>query len=189
VAATRLRELDVEVIDHDRLARAVVEPGSEGFAAVLAGFGPDVLTASGELDRAALGARVFADPAARLRLNALIHPRVARAAHVSEEAAVAAGATIVVHDIPLLVETGQAGRFDEVVVVEAPAELRVERLVEGRGLTVEQARSRLAAQADDEERRAVADRVLDGSGLAEGLRAQVDALVAAWRGVDEGSGS
>ena len=187
--ATRLRELDIVVIDHDRLARAVVEPGSEGLAAVVAEFGPGVLTAAGDLDRSALGARVFADPVARTVLNGLIHPRVAVAAHLQEEAAVAAGATIVVHDIPLLVETGQAGSFDEVVVVDAPAGLRVDRLVEGRGLTAEQAWSRLLAQAGDGERRAVADRELDGSGTAAGLRAQVDSLAAAWRGSGEGEGS
>lgn len=189
MAASRLRELGVAVIDHDRLARTVVEPGSEGLAAVVAGFGSDVLTPSGELDRAALGALVFADPAERMRLNGLIHPRVARAAHLAEEAAVAAGTPIVVHDIPLLVETGQAGRFDEVVVVAAPAALRVERLVEGRGLTVTQAWSRLAAQADEEDRRAIADRVLDGSGAVDGLRAQVDGMVADWRAIADRSGS
>jgi len=189
VVASRLAELGVPVVDHDRLARAVVEPGSVGLAAVVAAFGPQVLSASGELDRAVLGAVVFADPSARRTLNAVIHPLVAAAADLAEEGAVAGGARIVVHDIPLLVETGQSGRFDQVVVVDAPQELRVERLVAGRGLSAEQAWSRLAAQADDEQRRAVADRLLDGSGSTAHLRAQVDALVAEWRGHHEGEDS
>ncbi len=180
VASGRLRERGVAVVDHDQLAREVVAAGSEGLAAVVDSFGADVLTPEGDLDRAALGARVFADREARATLNEIVHPRVAEAARGHEAAAVFAGATVVVHDIPLLVETGQAGRFDELVVVDAPAELRVARLVAERGLTAEQAWARVAAQSDDEARRAVADQVLDGSGSVEELRAQVDALVDTW---------
>ena len=180
VVAQRLRELGAVVVDHDVLAREVVAPGSTGLAAVVEAFGPGVVGPLGELDRAALAAVVFADPQARERLNALVHPLVRRAADAREEAARAAFANVVVHDIPLLVESGQAGHFDHLVVVDAPPELRVERLVQGRGLSESQAWARLAAQADDDERIAKADVVLDGSGSVEGLRAQVDALWDRW---------
>lgn len=180
VVAHRLARLGATVIDHDVLAREVVAPGSPGLAAVVAEFGDGVLDADGSLDRAALAAVVFADPTARERLNALVHPRVRAAAAESAAAAVAVGARVLVHDIPLLVETGQAGHFDVVLVVDAPAETRVRRLVEGRGLTPEQAWARLAAQADDEERRAAADVVLDGSGSVEALEEQVDRLWVSW---------
>jgi dephospho-CoA kinase len=181
VVSRRLAALGIAVIDHDRLARQVVEPGSEGLAAVVAAFGSGILAADGSLDRAALGERVFADAAARALLNGIIHPRVAAAAHDLESVAIRAGETVVVHDIPLLVETAQAGRFDEVVVVDAPADVRAARLVDGRGLTHEQAWARVAAQAGDEERLSAADRVLDGSGSPADLESQVDAMVAAWR--------
>ena len=180
--AARLRRLGAALIDHDVLAREVVAPGSPGLEAVAEAFGPQVVTVLGQLDRAALGATVFADPAARERLNAIVHPLVTEAAREREAAAVADGITVVVHDIPLLVETGQAGHFDELVVVDAPPELRVRRLVESRGLTETQAWDRLAAQADDEARIAVADVVLDGSGSVAELEDQVDALWTVWAG-------
>ncbi|WP_182113804.1 dephospho-CoA kinase [Actinotalea sp. JY-7876] len=181
VVAARLAWLGAAVVDHDVLARQVVAPGSPGLAAVVAAFGGGVLTAAGELDRPALGRVVFADPAARERLNGLVHPLIRAAAHAAEAAAVAAGYDVVVHDIPLLVETGQAGRFDEVVVVDAPAQLRLRRLVEGRGLDAEEAWARLAAQADDEARIEAADVVLDGAGSVMDLQAQVDRLWERWR--------
>lgn len=178
-AARRLAQLGAAVIDHDVLARAVVAVGTPGLAAVVAEFG-DVLSPLGELDRQALGARVFGDPAARERLNAIVHPLVRVAAREREAAAVAAGHDVVVHDIPLLVETGQAGHFDVLVVVDAPADLRVRRLVEGRGLTTSDAWARVAAQADDEARLEAADVVLDGSGTLAELEAQVDAVWDRW---------
>ena len=144
------------------------------------------MSAQGELDRAVLGQVVFGDPAALARLNAIVHPRVREASHEAEARAVAAGAPVVVHDIPLLVETGQAGQFDELVVVDAPAELRVRRLVEGRGLTESHAWARLAAQADDEARLEAADVVLDGSGTVEALGDQVDRLWARWAATPPG---
>lgn len=182
VAAARLRELGVAVVDHDVLAREVVGPGSAGVAALEAAFPGTVH--DGRLDRGALGALVFADAAARTRLNALVHPLVHDAAVAAELAHVRDGARTVVHDVPLLAETGQGGHFSLVVVVDAPAELRVRRLVEGRGLSEDEAWQRLAAQADDDTRLAVAGVVLDGSGSAAALRTQVDVLVGAWRADD-----
>jgi dephospho-CoA kinase len=170
-----LAERGAVVVDADLIAREVVEPGTPGLAAVVEAFGSDVLATDGSLDRPALAAVVFADPAARRRLDALVHPLVrARAAEL--EAAAPPGA-VVVHDVPLLVETGQAGRFDLVLVVAADVETRVARLVR-RGLTEDDARARIAAQATDEQRRAVADVVLDNTGTPEQLAAQVDRF---WR--------
>lgn len=180
VVARRLERLGAAVVDHDRLARAVVDVGTPGLAAVVAEFG-DVLTPLGQLDRSALGERVFGDRAALDRLNAIVHPLVREAARDAEAAALRSGRRVVVHDIPLLVETGQAGHFDVLVVVDAPAELRVHRLVTERGLTEAQAWARLAAQADDEARAAVADVVLDGSGSVVELETRVDALWRRWQ--------
>jgi dephospho-CoA kinase len=158
------------IVDADQIAREVVEPGTPGLAAIVDAFGQDVLAADGSLNRPALAAIVFADPEARGRLDGIVHPLVrARAGEV--EAQVAPDA-VVVHDIPLLVETGQAGSYDLVLVVEADPEIRVRRLV-GRGLSEDDARARIAAQATDEQRRAVADVVLDNSGTPEQLADQV----------------
>ncbi|WP_222193620.1 dephospho-CoA kinase [Modestobacter italicus] len=169
--AALLAERGALVVDADRIAREVVEPGTPGLAAVVEAFGPDVLTADGSLDRAALAAVVFGDPAARARLDGIVHPLVrARAAQL---VAAAPDDSVVVQDVPLLVETGQAGAHDLVLVVEADPETRVRRLV-GRGLSAEDARARMASQATDEQRRAVADVVLDNDGDQEALAAQVD---------------
>ena len=177
VAAARLAELGAVVIDSDALAREAVEPGTAGLEAVVEAFGPGVLAPDGSLDRAALGSLVFADDEARARLNAIVHPIVRRLSAEREAAAATADhGAIVVHDIPLLVETGQADAFHVLVVVDAPAVLRVERLVVGRGLSRTEAEARIAAQASDAERLAAADVVLDGTGSEEQLRAQVDAL-------------
>jgi dephospho-CoA kinase len=158
------------VVDADRIAREVVEPGTPGLAAVAAEFGERVLTPAGELDRPALAALVFADPPARARLDALVHPLVrARAAELVAEAPADA---VVVQDVPLLVETGQTGSFDLVLVVETDVESRVARLVD-RGLSAEDARARIASQATDEQRRAVADVVLRNDGDRAALAAQV----------------
>jgi dephospho-CoA kinase len=166
-----LRELGAVVIDADQLAREVVAPGTEGLAAVVAEFGTTVLTEAGELDRPALGAVVFADEGARRRLEAIVHPRV-RALGARLEAA-AGDAPLVVHDIPLLAETGQAGSFDAVLVVDVPVETQVRRMVTMRGMTEEDARARVAAQAGREQRRAVATYVLDNTGTLEDLRDRV----------------
>ena len=159
------------VVDADRIAREVVEPGTPGLDAVVAAFGRDVLTAEGALDRPALAAVVFADPDARRRLDGIVHPLVR--ARAAELVAAAPPDAVVVQDVPLLVETGQASSYDLVLVVEADLATRVERLV-GRGLSEDDARARIASQATDEQRRAVADVVLDNSGTVEDLEAQVE---------------
>ena len=166
-----LEQRGAVIVDADAIAREVVEPGSPGLGAVVEAFGPQVLAADGTLDRPALAAVVFADPEARKRLDAIVHPLVR--ARATEVAAAAPADAVVVNDVPLLVETGQAGSYDLVLVVEADPATRVARLVQ-RGLTAEDARARMAAQATDEQRRAVADVVLDNSGTLEELEAQVD---------------
>lgn len=169
--AALLAERGAVVVDADRIAREVLEPGSPGLAAVVEAFGEQVLTADGALDRPAVAAVVFGDPDARARLDGIVHPLVrARSAELLGSVPVDA---VVVQDIPLLVETGQAGSFDLVLVVEADLATRVARLVR-RGLPEADAHARIAAQAGDEERRAVADVVLDNSGTPEDLAAQVD---------------
>lgn len=169
-----LADYGAVVIDSDLLAREAVAAGSTGLAAVLIAFGPDALTEGGELDRPAMGRRVFGDDEARGRLEAIVHPRVrARAAEI--EAAAPTDA-VVVHDIPLLVETRQAGRFDIVVVVDAPADVQTERLVRTRGMGEDEARSRIAAQADRAERLAAADHVIVNDRSPEQLRAAVEKL-------------
>nr|WP_218860687.1 dephospho-CoA kinase [Petropleomorpha daqingensis] len=166
-----LAERGAVIIDADRIAREVVEPGTPGLAAVVAAFGDAVVGPDGFLDRPALAAVVFVDPAARARLDGIVHPLVrARAAEV---AAAAPPDAVLVHDIPLLVETGQAERYDVVLVVRADHATRVARL-EARGMAADDARARIAAQATDEQRAAVADVVLDNSGTREELASQVD---------------
>ena len=172
----RLAELGAVVVDADLLARQVVAPGTDGLADVVAAFGREVLAPDGALDRAALGARVFSDDDARRQLEAIIHPRV-RAQAAKLEAAARHDA-VVIHDIPLLVETGQADRFDAVVVVDAADDIRMERLVRGRGMSPTDARARIAAQASRSERLAAADHVVSNDeGLSE-LDAAVEQL---WR--------
>ena len=174
--ATRLAELGAVLIDADRLARAVVEPGTPGLAAIAEAFGPGVIGADGALDRPALGAVVFADADARERLNGIVHPLV-RAAALDRRAQAAPDA-VVVEDIPLLAESGQAGRFALVITVQAPLAERIRRMVQDRGMTEADARARIAAQATDEQRAAIADVVLENSGTLDELRAAVDAV---WR--------
>ncbi len=177
VVARRFTELGAVVIDADELARLAVAPGTTGFDEVVAAFGDGVVGPDGDLDRAALGRLVFADERARRGLEAIVHPQVRRLAAEREAAAAAADPdAVVVHDIPLLVETGQADSFGLLVVVAAPAVLRVERLVHLRGMDRADAEARVAAQASDEEREGAADVVLDGTGSDAQLREQVDAL-------------
>ena len=167
-----LAELGAVVIDADVLAREVVGPGTEGLAAVIEEFGPDVLRPDGGHDRPRLGALVFADPERRRALESIVHPRVrARAAEI--EAAAPAGA-VVVHDIPLLAETGQAASFEAVVVVDVPVEVQVDRMVRVRGMSEADARARIAAQADRDARLAVATYVVENRGNLDELRARVE---------------
>jgi len=166
-----LRELGAVVVDADALAREVVEPGTPGLDAVVDEFGSDVLTADGRLDRSKVGALVFADPSRRAALEAIVHPLVRARATEIEEAAPAG--VLVVHDIPLLVETGQATSFDAVVVVDVPEEVQVERAVRERGWTEAEARARVEAQASRADRLAAATHVVENSGDVEDLRQRV----------------
>jgi dephospho-CoA kinase len=174
--AKRLAKHGAVIIDADRLAREVVAAGTDGLAAVVAAFGPDVLSAEGELDRPALGVRVFGDEPARRRLEGIIHPRVR--ARTAELTASAAPDAIVVNDVPLLVESGLAASYHLVIVVQADPEVRIRRLVDTRGMPAEQAAARIAAQANDEQRRAAADVVLANDASLGELNARVDRL---WR--------
>lgn len=171
--AHMLVELGAQLIDADILAREVVRAGRPALAQIADAFGPGILTGSGELDRPALGAVVFGDDAARARLNAIVHPAV-RAAGKDRLRAIrrADPHAIVVEDIPLLVETGAMGRFHLVIVVHTPLELRLERLTK-RGMTPEQARARIAAQASEEQRTEAADILVRNDGSIEALRQQV----------------
>jgi dephospho-CoA kinase len=167
-----LAERGAVVIDADVLAREVVAAETPGLAEVIAAFGREVLTDAGGLDRGALGEIVFGDAAARAELEAILHPRVrARAAEI--EAAAGADA-IIVHDIPLLVETAQQDTFDAVIVVDAPSGVQIARLMSGRGMTEAEAEARIAAQAGREQRRAAADYVIVNDGSFGALRRQVD---------------
>ncbi len=150
------------VVDGDVIAREVVEPGTEGLASLVDAFGDDILLPDGSLDRPALAAKAFRDDDARKKLNGIVHPLVGK--RRAEIIATVAPDSVVVEDIPLLVESGMAPLFPLVVVVHADVEVRVRRLVEQRGMSEEDARARIAAQADDEQRRAVADIWLDNSG-------------------------
>ncbi len=169
--AGMLRDLGAVVVDADMLARQVVEPGTPGFDAVVAAFGSEVLADDGHLDRARLGSVVFADPEKRAVLESIVHPLVrARAAEI--EASALPGA-VVVHDIPLLVETGQGSDFDAVIVVDLPGAVQLERAIRDRGWTDDEARSRISAQAGREERLAAATHVIDNTGTVEDLRRRV----------------
>ncbi|MCO7197298.1 dephospho-CoA kinase [Pseudonocardia sp. McavD-2-B] len=172
--ATRLVERGAVLVDSDVIAREVVEPGTAGLAAIVEAFGRDVLDAGGRLDRPALAAVVFSDAGARRTLDGIVHPLVR--ARSDEIVAAAPADAIVVQDIPLLVEGGMAPTFPLVVVVGVDAEERVRRLVSARGMSEQDARARIAAQAGDEQRRAVADVWLDNSGEPDDTRRRVDAL-------------
>ena len=171
--AQLLAEHGAVVIDADAIAREVVEPGTPGFEAVVAQFGSAVVGPDGRLDRPALAAIVFRDEDRRGQLNAIVHPLVGR--RTAELMAAAAPDALVVFDIPLLVESNMAAGFDTVVVVESAVDTRLARLAE-RGMAAADARERMAVQASDEQRRAVADEVLVNNGSRDELQADVDAL-------------
>lgn len=188
---TRFAELGAVVIDADQLAREAVNPGTPGLTAITETFGSEMLdAASGELNRAALGARVFGDPEALAKLNGIVHPEVRRIAAGRIAAARAADPrAVIVYEIPLLVESGHGlsrdgmpQQWDVIVVADAPAEVRRKRLRELRGLTEEEAQRRIASQATDEERRAVADVIIDTAQSLDSTRAQVDTI---WQSLGE----
>lgn len=162
------------IIDADQLAREVVEPGTAGLEAVAAEFGPGVLTSDGRLDRAAMAGVIFADPQARARLEGIIHPAVRQLAVQRER--VAGPDAIVVHVIPLLIETGQSETFDVLVVVDVDPALQRARIQQRDGLSDDEITARLAAQVDRGSRLQVADEVIDNGGDRDALAAQVAAL-------------
>lgn len=172
--SARLAELGARVIDADAIVRSVQAPGTEVFAAIVERFGHDVVAEDGTLDRPGLAALVFNDPDELTALNAIVHPAVGVA--IAEALAAAAETDdVVVLDVPLLVESGRDD-MAAMVVVDLDPEVAVQRLVQHRGFTEEDARARISRQASREERLAKADRVLDNSGSVEALLAQVDAL-------------
>ncbi|BDZ61159.1 dephospho-CoA kinase [Demequina sediminis] len=174
-AAARLGALGARVVDHDALARRAVEPGSAALADIAGAFGDRVIV-DGALDRPALADIVFRDEGARQRLNGIVHPYVIAMGTAADKQARRDGVAVIVHDIPLLVETGQGADFDLVVTIAAPEEVRVDRLVTTRGLRRDDAVARIRAQASDGERAAAADVVLDGSGSVADLEAQIDSF-------------
>jgi dephospho-CoA kinase len=177
--SNRLAEHGAVIVDADRLAREVVEPGTPGLEAIRRRFGDAVIAQDGTLDRPALGSVVFSDATALSDLNAITHPAVWRAAlDRFAEAEAADDQAVVVYDVPLLVEASpdRPLRFDRVVVVEAERAERIRRLVADRGMSEQDAVRRIGAQADDEQRRAVADMVIDNNGTRDELLQRVDAL-------------
>jgi dephospho-CoA kinase len=163
------------VVDADLIAREVVEPGTPGLASVVAAFGAQVAP-GGVLDREALGKVVFGDEQARARLSGLLHPLIAARSAELWAAAEAAGAAVLVHDVPLLVENGLEAMYDEVVVVDVAPEVQRDRLVRLRGMDPVDAQARIAAQASREQRLASATRVLSNDGSVAELEQQVRAL-------------
>jgi dephospho-CoA kinase len=166
-----LAGLGAVVIDADQLAREVVAGGTQGLEQVVAAFGPEILTPDGEMDRPAVGRIVFADDEKRRVLEGIIHPLVFERYAELEASAPEDG--VVVHDIPLLAESGRADSFDAVVVVDAPTETQVDRMVRDRGWTREEAEARIAAQASREDRLAIATHVIENTGTLEDLRQRV----------------
>lgn len=175
--ARRLAEHGAVVVDADRIVRDVQQPGSPVLSAIADEFGSDVVAADGKLDRAALGSRVFGDPDAVARLNAIVHPAVrTESARRFAQAFSADPDAVVVYDVPLLVEARASDPWELIVVAHAPADVRARRMVELRGMTEQDAAARLASQVSDDARLALADVVIDTAGSMEGTLAQVDEL-------------
>jgi dephospho-CoA kinase len=170
----RLAAYGAIVIDADLIAREVVAPGTDGLAEVVEAFGAGVLGPDGALDRALLGELVFADEQKLARLNAIVHPRVGARMQELEESA--GPDSIVVHDVPLIAENGLSGGYDLVIVVDVPPRMQVDRLVRLRGMSRDQAKARMAAQAAREQRLSIADMVVDNSGSLAELDRQVGDL-------------
>jgi len=178
--ARRLAELGAVIVDADQVARDVVEPGTPALARIAEEFGTGVIAADGSLDRGALGAIVFGDESARRALNAITHPAVGERSRALFAAAASADPdAVVVYDVPLLVDEkgeGRVSEFDRVIVVSADEDTRVARLVAFRGMPEADARRRIASQAPESARLAIADHVIDANGSLEDTLAQVDAL-------------
>jgi dephospho-CoA kinase len=175
--AGRLAQLGAVVVDADQLAREAVTPGSAGLEHIRETFGDDVIAGDGSLDRAALGAIVFGDSDALQKLNRIIHPEVGRLSHARFAAAREADPdAVIVYDVPLLAEARDRGEWDRIVVVHAPAVVRVQRLVEFRGMDRREAERRIAAQASDEQRLSIADDVIESGGTLEQTIERTDAL-------------
>ncbi|MDH6532959.1 dephospho-CoA kinase [Aurantimicrobium minutum] len=172
--ARRLAEHGAHIVDADQIAREVVEPGTPALAEIIAHFGAGVLNSDGSLNRSALGEIVFTDETQREMLNSIVHPAVHR--RTSELFAQAPVGSVVVYDVPLLVEANSRYSFDAIVVASAPESIRVERLMEHRGMLESEALSRIQSQAPEEERLKIANHVIDTSGNINHTYAQVDAL-------------
>jgi dephospho-CoA kinase len=179
--AARLADHGVPVVDADQVAREIVEPGEAALEELAEHFGPDVLTADGALDRPALARLAFVDDEQRAVLDGIMHPRIHERIVERVTELVEGRASLVVVDHPLLLEIDQAATFDAVVVVLAPEEVRVRRLVEHRGLDEQDVRARMRAQTDDETRRRLADHVIENTGGVEELRQRTDAVLAELR--------
>lgn len=177
VVAARLAEHGAVVVDADRIAREVVEPGTPALQRITEEFGPEVISADGALDRAALGAIIFADDEKRLLLNSITHPAILEE---SQRQFAAAGAAdpqaVVVYDVPLLTEARSRSEFDVVVVVSAPEETRIDRMVSLRGMSPEEATRRIRSQVPEEQRRALADIIVESGGTLDETLAQADAV-------------
>jgi dephospho-CoA kinase len=177
-----LQELGAEVIDADEASHAVYEPGSPGFAAVVREFGPEYVL-DGRIDRAKLGELVFHSMDARHRLNDIVHPLVREWMAARTAEAAQRGAEVVVQDVPLLFENGLERLYSTVVLVYVPETLQLKRLIEGRGLSDERARTMIAAQMPIEEKKMLAHHVIDNSGSRETTRKQVESL---WKQLTRG---
>jgi dephospho-CoA kinase len=175
VVSSMFAQLGADVIDADQLARKVVEPGQPALEEIATAFGRDILLPDGRLDRGKLGRIIFADPVARGRLNAITHPRI-RERMAAEIAARTSRPGVLVVDIPLLYESDRTDTVDSVIVVWVDAEAQLRRLNERGGLTVDEARQRIAAQMPLDEKRARADVVIDNTGSRENTRRQVEAI-------------
>lgn len=173
--AKLFEERGVPIVDADAIARDVVKPGQPALAELVEHFGDSILGAAGELNRGKLAEVAFADAESHEALNAIMHPAVS-AETAKRIDALRGDHSVIVHDVPLLVEAGLAGNYDLTVLVDTPAEVRLQRLIELRGMDSEDAKKRIAAQATDEQRRAVCDVALDNSGDIEHLRAQFEQM-------------
>ena len=169
----RLQDLGAVIIDADKVAREIVEPGQPALKELDAAFA-GVLNEDGTLNRAELARQAFATPEATEKLNSITHPRIRECTNALFAQAEQAGEDVVVYDMPLLIENGETSRVDHILVVDAPDEVRVRRLVESRGLDESDAKARIKAQIDRESRLAAADTVMDNGGTVDELLAQVD---------------